>query len=190
MLWASAFTPGTRCADMRWAGSRGSAARYVVFGGIHATPLSARRFSIWATPMPWSKGDGDLAWARRSAISPRSSRREIYEGGRVEPEQFKAARWDLLPPDSYMWASVQTVRGCAKHCSFCSVWRTDGQKPRQRASDVVIEEIVALRPPGFSFHRAGRRQLLSRHAHRFAARRAARQPAKARATGSHPRGAL
>ena len=31
-----------------------------------------------------------------------------------------------------MWASVQTVRGCPKHCSFCSVWRTDGQKPRQR----------------------------------------------------------
>ena len=31
-----------------------------------------------------------------------------------------------------MWGSVQTVRGCPKHCSFCSVWRTDGQKPRQR----------------------------------------------------------
>jgi len=31
------------------------------------------------------------------------------------------------------------------------VWRTDGQKPRQRASDVVIEEIVALRRLGFRF---------------------------------------
>ncbi len=50
-----------------------------------------------------------------------------------------------------MWASVQTVRGCAKHCSFCSVWRTDGQKPRQRTSDGVIEEIVALRRKGFRF---------------------------------------
>ena len=66
-------------------------------------------------------------------------------------DQFKAARWDLLPPDRYMWASVQTVRGCSKHCSFCSVWRTDGQKPRQRASDVVIEEIVELRRLGFRF---------------------------------------
>jgi radical SAM superfamily enzyme YgiQ (UPF0313 family) len=50
-----------------------------------------------------------------------------------------------------MWASVQTIRGCAKHCSFCSVWRTDGQRPRQRASDGVIQEIVELRRKGFRF---------------------------------------
>jgi hypothetical protein len=50
-----------------------------------------------------------------------------------------------------MLGSVQTVRGCPKHCSFCSVWRTDGQKPRQRASDVVIQEIVELRRRGYRF---------------------------------------
>jgi predicted small secreted protein len=50
-----------------------------------------------------------------------------------------------------MWASVQTIRGCAKHCSFCSVWRTDGQRPRQRPSDPILEEIVELRRRGFRF---------------------------------------
>jgi radical SAM superfamily enzyme YgiQ (UPF0313 family) len=50
-----------------------------------------------------------------------------------------------------MWASVQTVRGCPKHCSFCSVWRTDGQEPRQRGVDPVVREIVELRRLGFRF---------------------------------------
>ena len=50
-----------------------------------------------------------------------------------------------------MWGSVQTLRGCPKHCSFCSVWRTDGQQPRQRAADAVVREIVELRRMGFRF---------------------------------------
>ena len=53
--------------------------------------------------------------------------------------------------DRYMWGSVQTVRGCPKHCSFCSVWRTDGQKPRQRHVAEVVREVVALRRKGFRF---------------------------------------
>jgi radical SAM superfamily enzyme YgiQ (UPF0313 family) len=75
----------------------------------------------------------------------------LYAGGKVEPEAFVPARWDLLPRNRYMWATVQTVRGCPKHCSFCSVWRTDGQRPRQRASDIIVEEIVQLRRIGFRF---------------------------------------
>jgi radical SAM superfamily enzyme YgiQ (UPF0313 family) len=50
-----------------------------------------------------------------------------------------------------MWASVQTVRGCPKHCSFCSVWKTDGQEPRQRGVEAVIHEVVDLRRRGFRF---------------------------------------
>jgi radical SAM superfamily enzyme YgiQ (UPF0313 family) len=50
-----------------------------------------------------------------------------------------------------MWASVQTVRGCPKHCSFCSVWRTDGQRPRIRSGDAVIQELQHLRRLGFRF---------------------------------------
>ncbi len=75
----------------------------------------------------------------------------LYDGGRVEGRSFISARWDLLPADKYMWGSVQTIRGCPKHCSFCSVWRTDGQKPRQRGVDDVVSEIVALRRRGFRF---------------------------------------
>jgi hypothetical protein len=77
--------------------------------------------------------------------------RRIYEGGKLEGDQFLAARWDLMQTDKYMWASVQTIRGCPKHCSFCSVWRTDGQKPRQKTFASVVDEIVDLRRRGFRF---------------------------------------
>jgi radical SAM superfamily enzyme YgiQ (UPF0313 family) len=92
-----------------------------------------------------------LAWGQALRDHRNGAVQCIYEGGRVEAEQFKVARWDLLDSSKYMWASVQTVRGCAKHCSFCSVWRTDGQRPRQRPSDPILEEIVELRRRGFRF---------------------------------------
>ncbi len=123
---------------------------WVVFGGIHATLYPEEAFERGSAHAV-VRGDGDVIWAEVLEDCVSGTLRQIYEGGRIEADQFLPARWDLMPRDSYMWASVQTVRGCAKHCSFCSVWRTDGQRPRQRASDGVIEEIVALRRLGFRF---------------------------------------
>ena len=122
----------------------------VIFGGIHATlyPEEAIQYGAANAVV---KGDGDVIWAEVLKDCAAGSVKPLYEGGRVEPEEFKSARWDLLPQERYMWASVQTVRGCAKHCSFCSVWRTDGQRPRQRPYESVIQEIVQLRRMGFRF---------------------------------------
>jgi radical SAM superfamily enzyme YgiQ (UPF0313 family) len=122
----------------------------VVFGGIHATLYPAEAKTLGGAHAV-VKGDGDRVWAQVLDDCVAGRHREVYEGGQVEPEDLLPARWDLMPPDRYMWASVQTVRGCPKHCSFCSVWKTDGQRPRQRTSDGVMEEIVALRRKGFRF---------------------------------------
>lgn len=97
------------------------------------------------------RGYSAFLWARVLADCASGFLQQVYEGGRIEASQFLPARWELMPRDSYMWASVQTVPGCPKHCSFCSVWRTDGQRPRQRASDVVIQEIIELHRMGFRF---------------------------------------
>ena len=97
------------------------------------------------------RGDGNLVWAQVLEDASRGTLQETYEGGRVDADRFVPARWELLPQGRYMWGSVQTVRGCPKHCSFCSVWRTDGQKPRQRGVDSVVAEIVELRRLGFRF---------------------------------------
>ncbi|MBM3813273.1 MAG: B12-binding domain-containing radical SAM protein [Acidimicrobiia bacterium] len=122
----------------------------VVFGGIHATLYPNEALEHGAAHAV-VKGDGDEVWGQVLADIAAGNSQPLYDGGRVNAGRFLPARWDLLPPDSYMWASVQTVRGCPKHCSFCSVWRTDGQQPRQRSSDAVIEEIVQLRRLGYRF---------------------------------------
>jgi radical SAM superfamily enzyme YgiQ (UPF0313 family) len=123
---------------------------YVVFGGIHAT-LYPEEAANLGQAHAVVKGDGDLVWAQVLADCARNAPLPLYDGGKVEGGEFKPARWSLVPRNKYMWASVQTVRGCPKHCSFCSVWKTDGQRPRQRGVDAVIDEIVTLRRIGFRF---------------------------------------
>ena len=131
----------------RQARARGA---FVVFGGIHSTlfPDEVREHGGAHAVV---SGDGDLVWPGVLADCAAGGPKPLYDGGRIEGDAFASARWDLLPADKYMWGSVQTVRGCPKHCSFCSVWRTDGQKPRQRRIDEVVREVVELRRRGFRF---------------------------------------
>ncbi|HEV8492378.1 MAG TPA: radical SAM protein [Candidatus Angelobacter sp.] len=131
----------------RMARARGA---WVVYGGIHATLFPEEALDRGEAHAV-VKGDGDIAWGKAVVDCVAGAPQKIYEGGRIEGTQFLEARWDLMRPDKYMWASVQTIRGCPKHCSFCSVWRTDGQKPRQRSFQKVIDEIVSLRRLGFRF---------------------------------------
>jgi radical SAM superfamily enzyme YgiQ (UPF0313 family) len=123
---------------------------FVVFGGIHTTlyPDEVRERGAAHSVV---SGDGDLVWPQVLADCENRSPQSSYSGGRIAGNAFSSARWDLLPERGYMWGSVQTVRGCPKHCSFCSVWRTDGQAPRQRPVWEVMHEVVALRRKGFRF---------------------------------------
>ena len=123
---------------------------WIIYGGSHPTLFPEEALERGGAHAV-VKGDGDVAWGEAIEDCVNGSPKEIYEGGRVAAGQFRKARWDLIVRENYAWASVQTVRGCPKHCSFCSVWRTDGQEPRQREVNPVIEEIVELRRMGFRF---------------------------------------
>jgi hypothetical protein len=82
---------------------------FVVFGGIHASlyPGEAREFGRAHAVV---QGDGDIIWATVLADCHNGGPQPLYDGGRVNASRFQPARWELLPPDRYMWASVQTVR--------------------------------------------------------------------------------
>ncbi len=123
---------------------------WTIFGGIHATlfPEEARTLGAAHAVV---RGDGDAIWPSVLRDCAVGEPQVVYDGGRLPASALLPGRWELLPRRGYLWATVQTVRGCPKHCSFCSVWRTDGQQPRQRAADAVLAEIVALRRRGFRF---------------------------------------
>ncbi len=131
----------------RMARARGA---HVVFGGIHATLFPDEVIQRGSADSVVT-GDGDRIWPQVLADCTSGAPQPTYDGGRIGGDAFLSARWDLLPEGRYMWGSVQTVRGCPKHCSFCSVWRTDGQEPRQRRVAAVVREVVELRRKGFRF---------------------------------------
>jgi hypothetical protein len=86
---------------------------WVVFGGIHSTLFPDEAHEVGGAHAV-VRGDGDLVWSRVIQDCANSQPERVYEGGRVGGDQFLPARWDLLQRERYMWASVQTVRGCPK----------------------------------------------------------------------------
>lgn len=121
----------------------------VVMGGAHVKSVGDEPLRLQCADAIVA-GDGEVSWPR--AVRDHAARKleRIYNGGRVPSSEFVRARWDLLPHlDRYVAPTVQTVRGCMKSCSFCSVWIQDGRKPRRAADDDVIAELQYLYAAGF-----------------------------------------
>jgi radical SAM superfamily enzyme YgiQ (UPF0313 family) len=126
-----------------------SRAATVIVGGIHTTIFPDEPLEMGADAVV--TGNGDIVWSQavKDALSHRLQKR--YVGGRVAGDALLRARWDLLDPRHYMFATVQTVAGCPENCSFCSVWVTDGRQPRQRLTDKIIEEVNELYERGLRY---------------------------------------
>jgi len=121
----------------------------VIVGGIHTTIFPDEPLEMGADAVV--TGNGDIVWSQavKDALSHRLQKR--YVGGRVAGDALLRARWDLLDPRHYMFATVQTVVGCPENCSFCSVWVTDGRQPRQRLTEKIIEEVNELYERGLRY---------------------------------------
>ena len=134
--------PGYRVVQQ--AKSRGAR---VIVGGIHASLMPDEPLAHGADSVV--TGNGDLVWADVVADALAGRLKPRYTGGRVPGDALARARWSLMAPGKYMFPTVQTVAGCPENCSFCSVWVSDGRKPRQRLTDMVIEEVNELYGRGY-----------------------------------------
>ena len=120
----------------------------VVFGGPHASIFPEEAGGRGDAVVT---GDAEIVWPQLLQDYSVGALQPVYRGGRIDPDAFTPARWDLLKMDRYLVASIQTVRGCPKQCSFCSVWVQDGQTPRLRTNDAIIQEAQYLYRAGFRF---------------------------------------
>ena len=125
---------------------------WVVYGGIHATlfPDEAARARRARTPSSRATATSSGRRCVDDCFAGQPAARCTTAAASTASSSCRRAGI-CCRTTRYMWASVQTVRGCPKHCSFCSVWRTDGQEPRQRGVDAWSREIVELRRRGFRF---------------------------------------
>ena len=71
---------------------------YVIFGGIHASLYPEEAYELGGAHGV-VKGDGDVIWAQVLADCSNGGPQKLYDGGRVEGDEFTPARWDLLPLD-------------------------------------------------------------------------------------------
>jgi radical SAM superfamily enzyme YgiQ (UPF0313 family) len=121
----------------------------VIMGGIHTTIFPDEPLRMGADAVV--TGSGEIVWRHviKDALENRLQRQ--YSGGRVGGDDMLKARWELLDPTRYIFPTVQTLAGCPENCSFCSVWVTEGRRPRLRLDAKVIEEVNELYDLGFRY---------------------------------------
>lgn len=53
-------------------------------------------------------------------------------------------RFDLTRPADYIYATIQTSRGCPFDCEFCDIVSLFGRKPRHKSPEQVVRELDTL----------------------------------------------
>jgi radical SAM superfamily enzyme YgiQ (UPF0313 family) len=112
----------------------------VIIGGIHASicPEEAIRFADAVVI-----GEAEAVWPRVIADVDAGCLQQIYKGDWSDLSGVPSPRRDLFHP-SYMFASVQTSRGCPMDCEFCSVSAFNGRRYRRRPPREVLAELETI----------------------------------------------
>ena len=112
----------------------------VIIGGIHASmcPEEALRFADAVVI-----GEAEAVWPRVIADVDAGCLQQIYKGDWSDLSGMPSPRRDLFHP-GYMFASVQTSRGCPMDCEFCSVSAFNGRRYRRRPPGEVLAELETI----------------------------------------------
>lgn len=113
----------------------------VVAGGIHVStcPEEALQF-VDAVVI----GEAEAVWPQIIDDVEKGAIKTRYQGSWNDLKGMQAPRRELFDA-RYMFASVQTSRGCPMDCDFCSVTAFNGRRYRRRPPEEVLEELTGIK---------------------------------------------
>lgn len=112
----------------------------VVMGGIHASMCTDEALHFVDAVVV---GEAETAWPRVIADVENGCLQQVYKGDLGDLKGSSRPSRDLFHPD-YIFASVQTSRGCPMNCEFCSVTAFNGQRYRRRPPEDVLDELETI----------------------------------------------
>lgn len=114
----------------------------VVMGGIHATMCPDQVFQHVDSVVV---GEAEELWPEilADAVSGRLKRRYNAEN-LPDLRMSRIPRYDLVKNRHYLYAYLQTTRGCPFDCNFCTVTKLSGRTVRKKSPEQVIAEVDAL----------------------------------------------
>ncbi len=112
----------------------------VVLGGIHASSLPSEALNYADSVVI---GEAEGVWHQVLEDAGAGRLQQVYRSKLTDMKKVPPARHDLFHP-GYLFASVQTSRGCPMNCDFCSVPAFNGHQYRLRDPETVVDEIASL----------------------------------------------
>lgn len=112
----------------------------VVMGGIHCSmcPNEALKY-VDAVVI----GEAEGVWPSVIEDFLSGNMMKEYRGNFPSLANLPLPRRDLFDP-GYIFASVQTSRGCPMNCEFCSVTAFNGQRFRRRPTQEILSELKTI----------------------------------------------
>lgn len=112
----------------------------VVMGGIHASMCTDEALEFVDAVVV---GEAETVWPQVVRDAEAGCLQRIYRGEWGDLTGFSPPRRDLFHP-GYVFASVQTSRGCPMDCEFCSVTAFNGRRYRRRPPEEVLDELEGI----------------------------------------------
>ncbi|MGC8864637.1 MAG: B12-binding domain-containing radical SAM protein [Bacteroidales bacterium] len=113
----------------------------VVIGGIHASMLPQEAMQYADAVVV---GEAESVWPQILKDFENGRLQPLYKAPPADLTRMPAPRHDIFHP-SYLFASIQTSRGCPMDCDFCSVPAFNGHRYRLRPVEAILEEMSSVR---------------------------------------------